>query len=412
VRKDPAEAVKWFRKAAEQNYDAAQNDLGVCYAQGKGVRKDYAEAVKWWRKAAEQNDVEAQCNLALGYDRGVVVPRDYAEAAKWWRKAAEQDDAEAQARLGVCYAEGQGVPKDDVEAYKWLSLAAAKGHESAKKNIEIEEGRMSRYEVAQGQRLARNFTPRAVAGTSVDSSRAGDLEATPRGTGTGFFITVDGYLITNEHVAGNAAKVRLVRPSGLISARVVKVDAANDLALLKTEEDVFDVVSGAAKFEALPIAASRAVKLGSTVITVGFPNIGLQGVAPKFARGEIASLTGPQDDPRFFQISVPLQPGNSGSALVDEHGNVIGVVSAKLSAAVALKATGELPENVNYAVKSSFLLGFLESVPEVVAKLKQPNASDIQFGDVVEKAKRAAVLVIVDFPSTLDHSAAEPDSER
>ena len=81
-------------------------------------------------------------------------------------------------------------------------------------------------------------------------------------------------------------------------------------------------------------------------------------------------LSGAGDDARYFQISVPVQPGNSGGALVDERGNVVGVVSAKLSARAALAASGALPENVNYAVKSSFLLSFLESVPEVSAKLK------------------------------------------
>ena len=70
---------------------------------------------------------------------------------------------------------------------------------------------------------------------------------------------------------------------------------------------------------------------------------------------------------RFVKLwrTVPTQPGNSGGALVDERGNVVGVVSAKLNARAALAASGALPENVNYAVKSSFLLGFLESVPEV-----------------------------------------------
>jgi serine protease Do len=87
----------------------------------------------------------------------------------------------------------------------------------------------------------------------------------------------------------------------------VKVDPANDLAVLKAD----------GKFEALPVATSCAVKLGSTVVTVGFPNIGLQGFAPKVGRGEIASLSGLQDDARSFQNSVPLQPGNSGGALVN-----------------------------------------------------------------------------------------------
>jgi S1-C subfamily serine protease len=96
-----------------------------------------------------------------------------------------------------------------------------------------------------------------------------------------------------------------------------------------------------------------------------------------------------------FQISVPCQPGNSGGALVDERGNVVGVVSAKLDASAALAASGALPENVNYAVKSSFLLGFLESVPAVSAKLKVPVAVDRKFEDVVKSAQDAAVLVLV-----------------
>src|SRR5260370_18629806 len=113
------------------------------------------------------------------------------------------------------------------------------------------------------------------------------------------------------------------------------------------------------------------------------------------AKGEIAAVSGARDDPRYFQISVPVQPGNSGGALVDERGNVVGVVSAKLDALAALSTSGALPENVNYAVKSSFLLSFLESVPEVSAKLKEPNTKESKFEDVVRAAEQAAVLVLV-----------------
>jgi S1-C subfamily serine protease len=199
------------------------------------------------------------------------------------------------------------------------------------------------------------------------------------------FITDDGYLISNDHVVKGAAKVRLLTGAGLIDAAVVKVDAANDLALLKAM----------GKFTPLPVAASRGVKLGGTVVTVGFPNIGLQGFSPKLAKGEIASLSGAADDARYFQISVPVQPGNSGGALVDERGNVVGVVSDKLDASVALAASGSLPENVNYGVKSGFLLSFLESVPTVSAKLKEPITADRKFEDVVKSAQDAAVLVLV-----------------
>jgi hypothetical protein len=81
--------------------------------------------------------------------------------------------------------------------------------------------------------------------------------------------------------------------------------------------------------------------------------------------------------------------------LVDERGNVIGIVSAKLGASVALAASGALPENVNYAVKSSLLLSFLESLPEVADKLKPANTADEKFSDVVKSAQDAAVLVLV-----------------
>ena len=239
---------------------------------------------------------------------------------------------------------------------------------------------MTAQQIAEAQKLARELKPRKESGSS--GFRAPEK---PSASGTGFLITPDGYVISNNHVVEGANQVRLVTSAGLISAKVVKVDAANDLALLKAE----------GRFAPLPITASRGVKLGGTVVTVGFPNIGLQGFAPKLAKGEIASLSGAGDDARYFQISVPVQPGNSGGALVDERGNVVGVVSAKLNASAALRSSGAWPENVNYAVKSSYLLSFLESVPDVASKLKEASGKDKKFEDVVKEAEQAAVLVLV-----------------
>ncbi len=381
VTKNEVEAVRWFRKAAAD----AQASLGICYLKGDGVAKNYDVAVKWFRKAAEQGCVEGQVNLGTSYFDGQGVIKDQGEAVKWFRKAAEQGDDLAQAKLGGFYDNGVGVAKDYVEAYKWYNLSAAQGNKHAEKLLGYLENRITPEQIAEGQQLTREFKPRKTPSPASDLSRSGIIASRPDVSGTGFFISEDGYLVTNEHVVKDAGQIRLVTSAGFISAKVVKVDAANDLALLKAE----------GRFAPLPLASSRAVKLGGTVATVGFPNIGLQGFAPKFARGEIASLSGAQDDARYFQISVPVQPGNSGGALVDERGNVVGVVSAKLSARAALSASGALPENVNYAVKSSFLLGFLESVPEVSAKLKEPNTKEQKFEDVVKAAEEAAVLVLV-----------------
>ena len=379
VAKDMGEAVKWWRKAAEQNQAPAQSCLGSCFEHGDGVEQNYEEAVKWYRKAADQNNAIAQNNLGGCYAKGYGVTKNEVEAVKLFRKGAEQGDDSAQYNLGFMNARGSGVLKNYVEADKWFNLASAQGNEDAKKYLSIVEQNMTPEQIAKAQELAREFRPRKEG--SPNSASPESLKA----TGTGFFITDDGYLISNNHVVKDATKVRLVTGAGMISAKVVRVDAANDLALLKAE----------GKFSPLPIAASRTAHLGGTVATVGFPNIGMQGFSPKLAKGEIAALSGAADDARYFQISVPVQPGNSGGALVDEHGNVVGIVSAKLDAATALAASGALPENVNYAVKSSFLLSFLESVPAVSAKLKEPITADRKFEDVVKSAQDAAVLVLV-----------------
>ena len=366
--------------------------------------KEFLKSFEKLKSKAEQGNADLQ------YLLGNISKEenDPAQAAKWYERAALQGNGDAQLSLGEMFARGEGVSQDFVEAYKWFNIAATSTnapptngvvftHELTAAQKEFlapifettaEKARRARAElakqimpeqIAEAQRLTRKFRPRIEGVSTSDDSSA------PVASGSGFFITEDGYLITNEHVVKDAAQVRLVTSAGLISARVVKVDAANDLALLKAE----------GRFASLPIAASRAMKLGGTVATVGFPNIGLQGFAPKFARGEIASLSGAGDDARYFQISVPVQPGNSGGALVDERGNVVGVVSAKLNAAAALASSGALPENVNYAVKSSYLLSFLEVFADGQLKLKEANGKEIKFEEVVEKAKQAAVLVLV-----------------
>src|SRR5207245_863278 len=111
-----------------------------------------------------------------------------------------------------------------------------------------------------------------------------------------------------------------------VRATLVKPDPANDLAILK--------VTGPTS--PLPLAPSRSVKLGQAVFTIGFPNPDWQGVQPKLTKGEISSLAGMRDDPRHFQISVATQPGNSGGPLVDERGNVVGIVAMQANQTLIL----------------------------------------------------------------------------
>jgi uncharacterized protein len=101
------------------------------YLNGIGVLKDYAEALKWYRLAAEQGRASAQGNLGDMYLNGSGVLKDYAEALKWYRLAAEQGFASSQVNLGVMYEYGAGVLQDNVIAHMWYNIASANGDENA-----------------------------------------------------------------------------------------------------------------------------------------------------------------------------------------------------------------------------------------------------------------------------------------
>ncbi len=149
-----------IRALAEQGNALAQNSLGGKYATGQGVSQDYQEAVMWYRRAAEQGLAVAQFNLGNRYAKGQGVSQDYQEAAKWFRRAAEQGNASAQYNLGVMYDNGQGVSQDYVFAHMWSNLAASQGNEDAVKQCDEIATKMTPDQLAEAQRLAREWKPK------------------------------------------------------------------------------------------------------------------------------------------------------------------------------------------------------------------------------------------------------------
>lgn len=205
-----------------------------------------------------------------------------------------------------------------------------------------------------------------------------------RSMGTGFFVAQSGWLITNHHVVRGATNVEVRTAGGKIAnARVVKSDESRDLALLKVE-----ATPGAW----LPITMGEP-SLGTNVFTVGFPQPTLQGIEPKFTEGTISSTRGLRDDENSHQISVPVQGGNSGGALVHQKsGWVVGVIRSKLTS----NAQGEALQNVNYAVKSKALRSFIESIPDARSLLDIPVASNPEDAEaIIEKVRSATVLVLI-----------------
>ncbi len=164
-RGDYATALREWRPLAEQGNADAQYNLGVMYNNGQGVPEDDAEAVKWFRKAAEQGYAEAQSNLGAMYGKGQGVPQDYAKALRWYRKAAEQGYAIAQGNLGFMYEMGQGVPLDYAQAHMWFGLAASRFppgeyRDKAVKNRDFLAKRMTPAQIAEAQKLAREWRPK------------------------------------------------------------------------------------------------------------------------------------------------------------------------------------------------------------------------------------------------------------
>jgi TPR repeat protein len=135
VARDDTEAVRWYRRATEQDYAWAQNNLGAMYQGGKGVPKDEAQALRWYRRAAERGYVAAYNNLGEMYAAGLGVPKDYAEAASWFRKGAEKGDAASQTSLGYMYALGLGVGRDPALALEWTRKAVEQSHAKAQSNL-------------------------------------------------------------------------------------------------------------------------------------------------------------------------------------------------------------------------------------------------------------------------------------
>ena len=156
VPQNHVEAEKWLRLAAEQGLAVAQLDLGYLYTLGQGVPQNYGEAAKWYRHAADQGEARAEFDLGLLYQDGRGVPQDYVEAAKWYHLAADQGSYQAQHNLGLMYYRGLGVPKDLVTAQVWFYLAGP-GLQKARQIRDILENQMTPDQIAEAQKLAREW---------------------------------------------------------------------------------------------------------------------------------------------------------------------------------------------------------------------------------------------------------------
>jgi S1-C subfamily serine protease len=205
----------------------------------------------------------------------------------------------------------------------------------------------------------------AISGIKIARSQAAPVSTPPKSAppsqrsndeerafyGSGFFISFKGHILTNYHVVRDCGTIavssELFPPA---AARLTASDPANDLAVLATSLE-----------PAIVPAFNSKVRVGESVFAYGFPLAGLLASTGNFTSGNVVATAGIGNNTSMLQISAPVQPGNSGGPLMDEYGNVVGVIASKLDVIRLAQITDDVAQNVNFAIKASLAQSFLES---------------------------------------------------
>jgi len=243
---------------------------------------------------------------------------------------------------------------------------------------------------ADGVNNAGDFAaPKAIAAKS-DAPNGATGPATPKAartvgkTGTGFVISASGHIITNHHVVDGCTGDIHGNLSGepVTTLRVVSSDESNDLALLQ---------GPAASFKEFAKIRERAIRSGDSVVAIGYPYHGLLTSDFTVTTGIVSSLSGLLNDTRFLQISAAVQPGNSGGPLIDTSGQIVGMVAAKINALKFVRATGNIPENINFAIKTGAIRDFLDNsvVPYQIAEPK----GELKTAEIAGNARAYTLLI-------------------
>lgn len=359
----PSDALRSFRDARLLAPHSAGATLGSAMALRRLGRKQ--EAYRAFREAARLRPDDAS---TWGYLATLSVELHSAlDAAQYWDEALERDPAYFDSR-----------PR---ERRKWEKLMAILGPRAfAADEVEGEfafdeaaaPDSTRRRRVAPGRRL--------VSGADALSSA---YVRGPTSSGSGFIVSREGgFVLTNKHVVRACSEIRIRVDGGVAQAASVSaIDPDDDLALLRTE------LPGG------PVAVFRepVVRPGDDVVAVGFPLSGLLADQVNVSTGSVNALAGLYNDLHLLQMSAPVQPGSSGGALFDTSGRVVGVVVTKLNARVVAEETGDIPQNVNFAIKGAVARDFLRA--NGVAFVVGGNDARRSNADVGEIGRQVTALI-------------------
>jgi S1-C subfamily serine protease len=204
-------------------------------------------------------------------------------------------------------------------------------------------------------------------------------------SGSGFFINNNGDVLTNNHVTDGCKKINVVHNGMSKLSSLIGKDGANDLAVLRTHFKNNNIIQ---------LRHSSSLNLAEQVMVLGYPLRGILSEQMHATSGDVTALAGLRGDSRFFQTSAPIQSGNSGGPILDDSGALVGVATSKLNAIRVARVTGDIPQNVNFGIKSAVVFNFLDSLNINYKKSKQTVILNKQ--DIVKKTKDAVVSILCD----------------
>ena len=222
-----------------------------------------------------------------------------------------------------------------------------------------------------------------------NSSSPLEIKTGDTATGTGFLFSSSDYVITSYHVVHGSKSISVRLTNGeQIDATIAVKDTNNDIAILKLSK------SPTSRQNIITLGDSTSVKTGDRVFTYGFPLVDLLGhQEPRYSEGFINSLSGMSNDPRLFQVSIPIQPGNSGGPVFNEKGELIGIATSSIDSEQTKKVFGAIPQNVNFAIKSSYINSLLPNLPDTFIKQKGIVPVPIEQPSFKERVKNDIVLI-------------------
>ncbi len=404
VAQDIGESIKWLTKSAEQGQGRAKHALWIAYSMAAAYVEVYAdetvkesailslkksaehwlgeakkqhiqywpdksEGLRWFRRKAERGDVEAQFMMGYAYSGVEGVAQDQIEAVRWYRMAAEQGHAGAQVSLGTRYLSGDGVIQDNYEAYVWLSIAQAYGDQfSDILLMDLEENHLSRSEIRSAKQEAarrmkaiesnlRNHSEQYSAGANTTATPAGPDAATgvfenawrsvvvivsQENQGSGVIIRPN-IVATNCHLVSEGGSIlvykskdRKVDANSPFYASIHRADVDRDFCLLNVD-GLWGIPATVRKFDSL--------KIGENVYGLGAP----QGLDLSISLGLVSQLRSHGGN-RYIQTDVAISPGSSGGGLFDSAGNLVGIMTAKIS--------DESVEGIGFAIPADLTLGY------------------------------------------------------